>query len=84
MKKIELRKSAVKDLEKLDKSSKNIIIKSIKLLEKFPEVSNCKKLVNFEPSYRFRSGDYRILFDVFDNEIYIARILHRKDAYKIK
>lgn len=80
--KIELRKSALKDLEKLDKSVKNKIIKAIQNLQKFPDVSNCKKLTDFDPAYRLRVGDYRILFDVFNDVIYIARVLNRKDAYK--
>jgi len=41
-----------------------------------------KKLTNFEPAYRRRVGDYRILFDVLEDTIEIGRILHRKDSYK--
>lgn len=81
---VKLRKSAQKDLEKLDKSVKKQIIEIIKELTKFPNIPSCKKLVNFDPAYRLRTGDYRILFDVADDAIYVARILHRKDAYKIK
>jgi mRNA interferase RelE/StbE len=82
--KTELRKSAIKDLDKFDKSAKTQIIKALQDLQNFPDLPNCKKLVNFDPAYRFRVGDYRILFDVFNDIIYVARILHRKDAYKIK
>lgn len=84
MKKIELRKSAVKDLNGLDNTVKKQIIKALQDLEKFPEIPNCKRLVNFEPAYRYRNGDYRILFDVFEDIVYVARILHRKEAYRIK
>lgn len=41
-----------------------------------------KKLTNFEPAYRLKIGDYRILFDVFDNVVEIGRVLNRKDSYK--
>jgi mRNA interferase RelE/StbE len=41
-----------------------------------------KKLTNFEPAYRLRVGDYRVLFDVLKRTIEIGRILHRKDSYK--
>jgi mRNA interferase RelE/StbE len=51
-------------------------------LKKFPNISNMKKLTNFEPAYRRRVGDYRILFDVLEDTIEIGRILHRKDSYK--
>ncbi len=33
-------------------------------------------------SFRFRVGDYRILFDIQDDVITILKIGHRKDVYK--
>ena len=41
-----------------------------------------KKLKNFDPPYRLRVGDYRVLFDVEGEEIIIYRILHRKESYR--
>jgi mRNA interferase RelE/StbE len=32
--------------------------------------------------YRFRIGDYRVIFDVSDNTAWIHKIGHRKDIYK--
>ena len=32
--------------------------------------------------YRFRIGDYRILFDLAENTIVILAVGHRKDIYK--
>jgi len=80
--KINIRKSAIKDLKKIDNKIKNRIHSGILTLENFPDVANCKKLTNFEPAYRLRIGDYRILFDVFTDEIFIGRVLHRKESYK--
>jgi mRNA interferase RelE/StbE len=80
--KIELRKSAIKDLERITIKEKSRIINSIKSLENFPLTSGIKHLVSFDYTYRLRTGSYRILFDVIDDTIFIARILHRKDSYK--
>ena len=55
--------------------------KSILELKNFPNLQNIKKLTNFEPAYRLRIGDYRVLFDVEENIIIIGRILHRKESY---
>ncbi len=80
---IELRKSAVKDLSALPKTIKDGIHLKIAELSNFPNVTNIKKLTNFEPAYRLRVGDYRILFDIVDNQkIVIGRVLHRKESYK--
>ena len=80
--KINIRKSAIKDLRKIDRQNREKIYLKIAELKNFPDISNLKKLTNFEPAYRRRIGDYRILFDVFENTIEIGRILHRKDSYK--
>ena len=82
--KISIRKKAVKDLKSIDKIMQEKIKKEILNLKNFPAVKNIKKLVNFEPAYRLRVGDYRILFDVENEEITVGRILHRKDSYKWK
>jgi mRNA interferase RelE/StbE len=80
--KIRLRKSAIKDLNRIELKQKERILLKIKGLKSYPKVTNLKKLTNFEPAYRLRVGDYRILFDVFDDKIEIARVLHRKESYK--
>ena len=80
--KISIRKKAIKDLKYLDVKAQEKIKREILNLKNFPNVKNIKKLVNFEPAYRLRVGDYRILFDVENDEIIIGRILHRKDSYK--
>jgi mRNA interferase RelE/StbE len=39
-------------------------------------------LTNFTPEYRLKIGDYRILFEIEEQEIIIHRIKHRKEAYE--
>jgi len=80
--KIELRKSAIKDLAKITSKDKKRIIKSIESLTNFPKASNLKQLITSDYAFRMRVGVYRILFDVVNDTIFIARVLHRKDAYK--
>jgi mRNA interferase RelE/StbE len=79
--KLQIRKSAVKDLKKIDHEVRKRLHAKIQDLADFPEVSNVKKLTNFEPAYRVRVGDYRILFDVNEDVLEIGRVLHRKDSY---
>ncbi|WP_456324719.1 type II toxin-antitoxin system RelE family toxin [Desulfonauticus submarinus] len=79
--KVKLRKSAIKDLKKIANKDKERLHMKIRDLENFPNIANCKKLTNFEPAYRLRVGNYRILFDVVGDEIQIGRVLHRKESY---
>jgi len=80
--KINIRKSAIKDLQKVSQKERDRLHNKIYDLINFPNISNCKKLTNFEPAYRMRVGNYRILFDVIGDTIEIGRVLHRKDSYK--
>ena len=80
--KINIRKSAIKDLGKIDQKNKEKIHSKILELREYPNVSNIKKLTKFEPAYRLRVGNYRVLFDVSESTIEIGRVLHRRDSYK--
>ena len=79
--KIELRKSAIKDLKSISEPYKTKLHNKILELQKFPNLQNIKKLTNFEPAYRLRVGNYRVLFDVIDDIIIIGRVLHRQNSY---
>jgi mRNA interferase RelE/StbE len=79
---VNIRKSAIKDLKKINVKDKQKIHAKILDLSKFPDISNVKKLTDFEPAYRLRVGNYRILFDVSADTIEIGRVLHRKASYK--
>ena len=72
-------KEDMEDLKLLKetRSEEKIDFRTQKLLN----LQNIKKLTNFEPAYRLRIGDYRVLFDVEENIIIIGRILHRKESY---
>ncbi len=50
--KINIRKSAIKDLKKIDIKNKEKIHSRILELKKFSNISNVKKLTNFEHAYR--------------------------------
>lgn len=79
---INIRRSAIKDLKKINVKDKEKIHAKILELRNFPDTANIKKLTNFEPAYRLRVGNYRILFDVSEDTVEIGRVLHRKDSYK--
>jgi mRNA interferase RelE/StbE len=78
---IEILDKAIKDLQKIDKLQANKILESICKLENYPNISNIKKLINHNPTYRLRVGNYRVLFDISDDIVVIGRIRHRKDVY---
>ena len=74
----------VKDLRKIDKTWQTKIIVNIKTkLVKDPYLG--KKLVgDLSPYYRYRVGDYRVLYEIVESKVFIivVKIKHRKNVYK--
>jgi len=82
MYKIILTKRALKDIEKIDIKTKTHIGNKLKSLIDDP-VKISRKLSNpIIGTYRFRIGDYRVIFDIDKDEVIILRIGHRRDIYK--
>jgi mRNA interferase RelE/StbE len=40
-----------------------------------------KRLTNFEPAYRLRVGDWRVLFDLTGASIVVQDVKHRSEVY---
>ena len=82
--KVELKKTAEKSLLKLPKP---VIAKVIDLLQGLadePRPNGCKKLTGSTNTYRIRTGDYRVVYSIFDDVLIIdvVKIGHRKEIYK--
>lgn len=75
---------ALKQLEKLSKNVQKRIIKKLdfycsqKAPLEFAEHLIDKRL----GSYRFRIGEYRVVFDVDGNQIIIILVGHRREIYR--
>jgi len=82
--KIVFRKSAEKQLLKLPKIVGVKIIDLIKRLPENPIPDNAKKMSGFKNLYRIRSGSYRVIYAVKNNELIIEviKIGHRQNIYK--
>ena len=84
MYKILFDKKVLKDLKKIDKKEQLKIIEAIEFkLAKNPFIG--KKLVgDLSPFYRYRVGNYRVIYSIYEDkiEIEIIKIAHRRDIYK--
>lgn len=71
-----------KDLDNLGGKVFEQINNKISSLGQNPRPPGCLKLTA-EEGYRLRSGKYRIIYRIDDEEkkVYIYRIKHRKEAY---
>jgi mRNA interferase RelE/StbE len=80
---IRLKRSAAKELEALPTTALRAITKRIARLADDPRPPGCEKLSGSE-LYRVRQGDYRIVYEIRDQElvVHIIRIGHRRDVYR--
>jgi mRNA interferase RelE/StbE len=80
---IELRRSAYKDLKNIPTEYTNLIANHIDSLEQNPHPPDSKKLKG-DAGYSLRVGVYRVLYDIDDKAqiVTIYRIKHRREAYR--
>jgi len=71
-----------KQFKKLEKNIQERIIKALERIRIRPEV-HVKKLVG-DPGYRLRVGEYRVILDIYKDNliILVIKIGHRKSIYK--
>jgi mRNA interferase RelE/StbE len=81
--KIEIKKSAQKEIKNLPNKELKKIVDKIGSLASDPRPTGCKKLSG-EEKYRVRVGSYRVLYSIEDDVlvIYVVRVGHRKDVYE--
>lgn len=73
---------AIKDVENLPNNIQHRIVEKLKEYSMNPFDYSRKLSDTKIGSYRFRVGDYRIVFDVDKETIVILRVGHRKEIYK--
>ena len=78
--KIEFKPRAKKDLRAVSASDVNRILLKVQMMEN-DLAGDVKRLSDFEPQYRLRVGNYRVLFDIENDLIVIFRIKNRREAY---
>ena len=78
---VELTRSAEKDLKRIDRSQTGTIYRAIERLQQDPRPHGVRKLVGADRIYRIRIGDYRVIYEIEDDVliVLVVRIAHRKD-----
>ena len=81
--KVVIKKSAVKELERIPKEALRLVAKRIQSLADDSRPAGSKKLSQQE-RYRLRQGDYRIVYSIHDEDLIvrIVKIGHRREIYR--
>lgn len=76
--------SAAKAIRKLDRPTARRLIEAIGALASDPRPSGCLQLKGGDGELRVRVGDYRIVYDVQDDEllVLVLKAGHRREVYR--
>ena len=81
--KILIKRSAAKELEAVPLRDRRRLVTRIEALAANPRPAGAQKLSG-EDKYRIRQGDYRILYEIVDEDLIVTvvRVGHRRDVYR--
>ena len=82
--KIVFDKKVIKDLKQIDKFWQKKILQTIETTLTTAPYSGKKLVGNLSDYFRVRVGDYRIIYEIYDDivTVEIIKIKHRKNIYK--
>ena len=79
-----LERAAERDLTRLPVETFDRIVPRIRALAENPRPVGCRKLAGSENDWRIRIGDYRVIYEIDEDEkaVRVFRIRHRREAYR--
>ena len=77
-------KPVQKQLDSLLGSVRRRVVRRILVLKENPRPRGCVKLRGYENEYRLRVGDYRVRYEIHDEEsiVLLVHCGHRRDVYR--
>jgi mRNA interferase RelE/StbE len=60
------------------------VVRKLEALADTPRPAGCKKLKGYKDQWRFRVGDWRVVYIIDDaaNVVSVTRIAHRREVYE--
>jgi len=76
--------AATRDLKHLPKDVQADVAAAIDALAGDPRPHGCEKIEGSDDIYRIRCGDYRVLYQIGDDDstLLVIRVRHRREVYK--
>jgi mRNA interferase RelE/StbE len=80
---VEFTAAAARQVKKLPRPARDRVLDAVEDLADDPRPHGAKKLVGEQTAWRIRIGDYRVIYDIFDNELTVSvvRAAHRREVY---
>jgi mRNA interferase RelE/StbE len=81
---IDVAPRAERALRKLPRAAQKSIDRLFSVLAENPRPPGCVKLTGEERAYRVRAGDYRVVYELYDDRlvVLVVRVAHRREVYQ--
>ena len=81
---VQLSKRASRELDSLERKEQQRVRAALDLVAENPRPPRCVAMSGYQSTYRVRVGDYRIVYEVRDNElfVFVINIGHRRSIYR--
>jgi mRNA interferase RelE/StbE len=81
---VEIARRALKSIAALPRKEQQRVRAAIDLLADNPRPPGCVAMAGEAHAYRVRTGDYRVVYEVFDDRllVQVVRAGHRRDVYR--
>jgi len=81
---VEVTRTAEKQLRRIAKRDRSRLVEAIQGLADRPRPHGARKLQGYDDVYRIRVGQYRVVYEVFEDRVIVIvlKVGHRKDIYK--
>jgi mRNA interferase RelE/StbE len=78
---VQFKVEAEDDLRRLSPDVARRVLRKVERLQN-DLAGDVKRLVHYTPGWRLRVGDWRVLFHVEGDTIWVWRVVHRSEAYE--
>jgi len=80
---VEFTAAAARQMKKLPRPARDRVLEAIDGLADTPRPHGAKKLVGEQTAWRIRIGDYRVIYDILDEQltVTVVRAAHRREVY---
>jgi len=78
------RRTTKRDLRRISREQVTKIVEAVNTLKDNPRPRASVKLTGSECAYRIRLGDYRVIYEVYDEKVIVevVKVGHRREVYR--
>ncbi|WHU57727.1 type II toxin-antitoxin system RelE family toxin [Trueperella pyogenes] len=81
---VEFTSAAARQVKKLSRPTRERVLSAVEALAANPRPQGSRKLVGEQRAWRIRIGEYRIIYEIFDDSLIVTvvRAAHRREVYR--